>query len=95
MSIVVTSNRDGTYTVTCGNESTIIGSPPPASGYPKLSNPPHGVAAHIINASGKSTRGKRVRSGQDIVFDLAQQASGKAIKGTSSQIFEYTLRGAQ
>jgi hypothetical protein len=93
MTITVTSNQDGTFTVTCGNESTIVGRPPPTSSYPKLSTPPNGVATHIINVSGHSNSGKRVGSPQDIVFDLTHNSAGHSPIGSAPPLFEYTLRG--
>ena len=93
MTITVTSNPDGTFTVTCGNESTIVGRPPPTSSYPRLSSPPNGVATHIINVSGNSNRGKRVAGAQEIVFDLMHKAGGHSPTGITPPIFEYTLSG--
>ena len=91
MSITVTNNLDGTYTVSCGDERAIIGMPRAtttdvrmsASTYPlgpftfpPISSSDGGAVAHIIDIGDDGARGEPVTSTNDIVAALYKAGFG-------------------
>jgi hypothetical protein len=93
MTIIVTNNADGTYTVECGGEKTSVGSPHGAGRFPGLSHSGGNVSCHIIDLGGRYTRGQRVNDEDEIVRHVNAYATRRGTIGTTSRVLEFSLVG--
>lgn len=109
MTITVTNNLDGTFTVTCGIESAIIGMPRAAAPrarnpraslpkgpfiFPPISSSGGGVVAHIIDIGDESPRGISVNDKNEILEHLrAAAAAESGHAGARPHVLEFSFPG--
>ena len=92
MSITVTNNPDGTFTVSCGTESVIIGTK--KKGYTgstgivstgRVATPGGFVTASIVDAAKAPAGATRARDTKDLLAKMKAQISAAAIPGTKGK----------
>jgi hypothetical protein len=93
MTINVTNNPDGTYTVVCGSEIALVGMPLPT--LPPISPVGGRPVAHIINIADEPSRGTRVDDANEILEHLrvASEAAQTAGPGATPALLEFSLPG--
>ena len=99
MSITVTNNSDGTFTVSCGADSVIVGTPsskksggvgnrvsrPGGHVSTVVSRPGGFVTANIIDSAGAPAGSKRARNGNDLIAKLKSQVKAVTIASAAGK----------
>jgi hypothetical protein len=93
MSITVTNNPDGTYTVECNGEIAVVGQARGPIIFPSLSSSGGGVVAYISDLHGKRSRGKRVENVKEIIATLKTPSFRSARAKAGARPIEFSLHG--
>jgi hypothetical protein len=93
MSIIVTNNPDGTYTVECGGETAVVGTPRGPIIFPPISSLGGGAVAYIINSPSKKSRGERVDNVNALIANLRNSSLNATRTGAAARPLEFSLIG--
>jgi hypothetical protein len=95
MTLSVSSNSNGTITITCGNDSITIGAPDPPKQVEIPPLWPHsGPAASIIAGKKVKTKVIRVPSGDDLLNAIRKQHD-LHIQASEPIIFQFHVQGSE
>ena len=98
MTISVSNNPDGTFTVRCGSDNVVVGTPgKPANPFPPVSNAGGGVTAQIFDKTSPVPGTRPVASFHELLASLQTSLSNVSVAGSPIDgkpvVLSYALRG--